>query len=275
MRRVATDWLWLVAGTIGPPPASILHVCRFSRVARKTTHRIRNSLLPQAQKRVSCWRNSNSRIAKNSREVRYVPEHQAATPARARQRGRDPGRRAAVRAQGERVSRPLARQPGRVRRGGGRGGRRYARPARPDRRAGRHARGARSIMTIAIRPATTADLAAVRDVHRQAFGGRPNEAYLVELLHAAGNAPVSLVATVDGNVVGHVLFSEVSLSPPGPAFQAVGLAPVGVLPAYQRQGIGARLIRAGLGAARAAGYRAAVVLGSPAYCGRFGFVRAA
>jgi putative acetyltransferase len=130
-------------------------------------------------------------------------------------------------------------------------------------------------MTIAIRPATTADLAAVRDVHRQAFGGRPNEAYLVELLHAAGNAPVSLVATVDGNVVGHVLFSEVSLSPPGPAFQAVGLAPVGVLPAYQRQGIGARLIRAGLGAARAAGYRAAVVLGSPAYCGRFGFVRAA
>jgi putative acetyltransferase len=115
-------------------------------------------------------------------------------------------------------------------------------------------------------------------VHSRAFGGREGEARLVELLHAAGAAPVSLVATSkpNGRVVGHVLFSPVELldgrgyDPPAMA----GLAPIAVLPEHQGRGIGSRLMRAGLESCREACYDAAVVLGEPGYYSRFGFERA-
>lgn len=129
-----------------------------------------------------------------------------------------------------------------------------------------------------IRPYRDGDAPAVRLVHSRAFGGREGEARLVELLHAAGAASISLVATIppDGRVVGHVLFSPVELldgrggGPPAMA----GLAPVAVLPEHQGQGLGSRLIRDGLEACREAGYAAAVVLGEPGYYSRFGFERA-
>ena len=126
------------------------------------------------------------------------------------------------------------------------------------------------------RPYRTEDAAAVREVHLRAFDGRGDEARLVELLHVAGAAPVSLVAAAepDGPVVGHVLFSPVRIDgrgsdPP----TVVGMAPVGVLPGYQGRGIGSRLIREGLKACAKAGY-GAVVLGEPGYYSRFGFERA-
>ena len=131
----------------------------------------------------------------------------------------------------------------------------------------------RDFMMLNIRPATPADLPALRRVHQQAFA-RPVEAELVALLHADGNAPVSLVATLDGHIIGHILFSAVTLEPPHSTFHAVGLAPVGVLPEHQRQGIGSTLIRAGLEACRAAEYGGVVVLGGPGYYRRFGFRRA-
>lgn len=128
-------------------------------------------------------------------------------------------------------------------------------------------------MSEGIRRYRAEDAMAVREVHLRAFDGRGEEARLVELLHAAGAAPVSLVATVepDGRVVGHILFSPVQIdgcssNPP----MMVGLAPVGVLPEYQGRGIGSRLIREGLKACREAGYSAAVVLGKPGYYSRFG-----
>jgi putative acetyltransferase len=128
-----------------------------------------------------------------------------------------------------------------------------------------------------IRPYRGEDAEAVREVHLRAFEGRGQEARLVDLLHAAGAALVSLVATVepDGRVVGHILFSPVQIDghgsdPP----MTVGLAPVGVVPEYQGRGIGSRLIREGLRACREAGYGAAVVLGEPGYYSRFGFERA-
>jgi putative acetyltransferase len=129
-----------------------------------------------------------------------------------------------------------------------------------------------------IRPYRNEDAPAVRRVHSRAFGGREDEAHLVESLHDAGAAPVSLVAAAepDGRVVGHVLFSPVELldgrgdDPP----KMVGLAPVAVLPEHQGRGIGSRLIHEGLEACRGAGYGAAVVLGEPGYYSRFGFERA-
>jgi putative acetyltransferase len=114
----------------------------------------------------------------------------------------------------------------------------------------------------------------IRNIHERAFGDRPNEADLVEALTASGKAAISLVAPLDGEVVGHILFSEVSLEPPAESFRAVGLAPLAVLPKYQRQGIGSRLIHDGLYACRNAGYDAVVVLGHPTYYRRFGFIRA-
>jgi putative acetyltransferase len=129
-----------------------------------------------------------------------------------------------------------------------------------------------------IRPYRDEDAKAVRKAHLRAFGGRGEEARLVELPHAAGAAPVSLVAMAepDGRVVGHILFSPVQIEGP-PGFNPpmmVGLAPVGVLPEYQVQGIGSRLIREGLEACRKAGYGAAVVLSELGYYCRFGFGRA-
>ncbi len=74
----------------------------------------------------------------------------------------------------------------------------------------------------------------------------------------------------EGGIVGHVLFSEVQAG----AGRGVGLAPVAVLPAHQRSGIGAALVLAGIEACRSAGYHYVVVLGEPAYYRRFGFRRA-
>jgi putative acetyltransferase len=114
-------------------------------------------------------------------------------------------------------------------------------------------------------------------VHLRAFEGRGEEARLVELLHTAGAAPVSLVAASEpeGRVVGHILFSPVEVDgrvPDPPTM--VGLAPVGVLPEYHGRGIGSRLVSRGLQACREAGYGAAVVLGEPRYYSRFGFEQA-
>ena len=124
--------------------------------------------------------------------------------------------------------------------------------------------------TIVVRDEAPADAAAVRDVVTRAFE-QPAEAKIVDALRAAGKADVALVAECDGRVVGHVLFSPVTLAG-APA--ASGLAPLAVAPELQRRGVGTALVRAGLARCRAAGHAFVVVLGSPAYYGRFGFVPA-
>jgi putative acetyltransferase len=123
-----------------------------------------------------------------------------------------------------------------------------------------------------IRPYTTRDADAVDQVHRRAFDGRTDEARIVRRLHDADAAVVSLVAVVDDRIVGHVLFSNVTVG--GEGVELVGLAPVGVRPDYQHEGIGSSLIRRGIAQCRAAGVDAVVVLGDPEYYARFGFERA-
>ncbi|HEU5433977.1 MAG TPA: N-acetyltransferase [Thermomicrobiales bacterium] len=126
-----------------------------------------------------------------------------------------------------------------------------------------------------IRTGCADDANAIQDIHALAFG-RPEEARLVVMLQSAAAASVSLGAEVDGRIVGHILFSPVgiaNLGEPTPV-RVLGLAPLAVLPAYQRRGIGSRLVREGLAACREAGADAVVVLGEPAYYRRFGFRRA-
>jgi len=117
-----------------------------------------------------------------------------------------------------------------------------------------------------IRHETPEDVAAVRRVEEVAFG-RIDEAVLVDALRARGQVALSLVAEEDACVVGHVLFSPVTIG----TSAAVGLAPLAVLPEYQGLGIGAQLVRRGLAECRAAGHECAVVLGEPDYYRRFGF----
>jgi putative acetyltransferase len=127
--------------------------------------------------------------------------------------------------------------------------------------------------SLLVRDEAPADVDAIRDVVTRAFE-QPAEADLVDALRRAGKATISLVAERGGRVVGHVLFSPVTLAEAPRAPFASGLAPLAVLPEMQRQGIGAALVRAGLARCRAGGHAFVVVLGSPAYYGRFGFVDA-
>ncbi len=116
---------------------------------------------------------------------------------------------------------------------------------------------------------TPAHRAAIGRVHRTAFGG-DFEADLVARLRGDGLVAVSLVAVVAGTVAGHILFSELDVEVDGRRVEAVSLAPLGVLPERQRQGIGSRLVEAGLAALRGRS-AAVIVLGHPAYYARFGF----
>src|SRR5437868_12211208 len=113
---------------------------------------------------------------------------------------------------------------------------------------------------VTIRPESAGDLAAIRAVHEAAFP-TDTEACLVERLRTAGRACVSLVAEVEGGVVGHILFSPVAVATPAGPCPGLGLAPLAVTPAHQRGGIGAALVRAGLAACRAQGCGYVVVLG--------------
>jgi len=131
----------------------------------------------------------------------------------------------------------------------------------------------RGIVAPAIRTESPADDEAIRAVHRAAFP-TDFEARLVGRLRDAGRCRVSLVAELEGDVVGHVLFTPVSVEGTGVVVEGLGLAPLAVRPDRQRRGVGSALVREGLGACRARGCPFVVVLGEPAYYARFGFRRA-
>lgn len=120
-----------------------------------------------------------------------------------------------------------------------------------------------------IRPEALADIGGIADVHRRAFGGSV-EATLVDALRQQARPLVSLVAVHEEAVVGHILFTPVTL-PSRPELPLMSLAPLAVLPSHQRQGIGSALVRAGLEECRRLGRVACVVLGHPAFYPRFGF----
>ena len=120
----------------------------------------------------------------------------------------------------------------------------------------------------------TRERALVRALNEAAFG-RADEARLVDALHAEGAVLLSLVADLDGQIAGHILFSRMWIDTGGGPVPAVALAPMAVSPGLQRRGIGGQLIRRGLDELRAQGERIVLVLGHPDYYPRFGFSAAA
>jgi len=126
---------------------------------------------------------------------------------------------------------------------------------------------------ISIRQETHQDTDAIRRVNEEAFG-QNEEAGIVEKLRNRRALTLSLVAVQDDEVVGHIAFSPVKIESETSRFEAISLAPMAVLPDYQRKGIGARLVRTGLEECRRLGHEIVVVLGHPEYYPRFDFVPA-
>ncbi len=124
-------------------------------------------------------------------------------------------------------------------------------------------------MEVELRNEEMQDTEQVRKILCAAFPSEL-ESKLVDMLRANGKAIISLVATHEGQVLGHILFSPVTTSPPSEA-KGIGLAPVAVRPDVQSQGIGSQLIREGLRRCKELGYDYCVVLGNPNYYPRFGF----
>ena len=124
-----------------------------------------------------------------------------------------------------------------------------------------------------IRAERAGDEPAIAALIEEAFAAAPhsdgNESGIVEALRSAGALAVSLVAEENGDLVGHVAFSPVTVG--GESGGWFGLGPVAVSPSYQGQGIGAALIEAGLEKLRSSDASGCVVLGEPEYYGRFGF----
>ena len=127
--------------------------------------------------------------------------------------------------------------------------------------------------TTTIRPERRDDAGAIDGVHRAAFG-RPDEGRVVERLRARAHAYLGLVAVDGDEVVGHVVFSAVTLHCYQAPYSIMALAPMAVLPRWQRRGVGSALVREGLQACRAGGHDVVVVVGDASFYPRFGFVRA-
>jgi putative acetyltransferase len=123
---------------------------------------------------------------------------------------------------------------------------------------------------LTIRNETASDREAVYRVESQAFG-RDVEAKLVDALRDGGHVLLSLVAEEDGEIVGHIMFSPMTIVSETATHAAVCLAPVAVAPSHQHRGIGSALIEASLAQLREAGHGAVFLLGHPSYYPRFGF----
>ncbi len=123
---------------------------------------------------------------------------------------------------------------------------------------------------IRARAETPDDYVQIRQVNDLAFGC-PDEGGIVEQIRAQGTDIISLVAIVDEKIVGHILFSPVVLESGEKSIEGMGLAPMAVLPEYQRKGIGSTLVERGLRKLRERKCPFVIVVGHIEYYPRFGF----
>jgi putative acetyltransferase len=124
-------------------------------------------------------------------------------------------------------------------------------------------------MSIDIREEVANDILAIREVNRRAFGS-DHEGTIVDALRTNNAVSLSLVATLNGGVVGHVLYSPAVIG----TVEGAALGPMAVLPEHQRQGIGSRLVATGNDKLQIAGCPFVIVIGHPAFYPRFGFTPA-
>lgn len=126
---------------------------------------------------------------------------------------------------------------------------------------------------INIRPESQSDIKAITEVTRAAFKNHPfsqqTEEFIIHALRKWGALSLSLVAELDGEIVGHIAFSPVSLSDGTTGWY--GLGPVSVVPKLQKGGIGSVLILEGLSRLRKMGMKGCSLVGDPQYYERFGF----
>ena len=124
-----------------------------------------------------------------------------------------------------------------------------------------------------IRNETTLDIDAIAEGTIAAFSTLPisnhTEQFIINSLRAADALAISLVAEIDGRVVGHIAFSPVTISDGSIGWY--GLGPVSVLPEYQKQGIGKSLVNKGLSLLQELGGQGCTLVGNPNYYKRFGF----
>jgi len=123
---------------------------------------------------------------------------------------------------------------------------------------------------IKIREEIFRDIEAIRAINEQAFG-QPQEANIVDKLRANCDGLLSLVALQDEKIIGHILFSPVTIEGNHGFLKGMGLAPMAVLPEFQRQGVGSELVQAGIEILGKSKCRFIIVLGHPEYYPRFGF----
>jgi len=128
-------------------------------------------------------------------------------------------------------------------------------------------------MNLTIRPETPADILTIADVTRRAFEtlaiSQHTEQFIIAGLRAAGALSVSLVAELDGSLVGHIAFSPVEISDGSTGW--FGLGPISVEPELQNRGIGTRLMHDGLNAIRQLGAKGCLLVGNLKFYSRFGF----
>ncbi|MBN2183553.1 MAG: N-acetyltransferase [Sedimentisphaerales bacterium] len=128
-------------------------------------------------------------------------------------------------------------------------------------------------MNIIIRNEKKSDFEAISEITRAAFENEPHsnqtEQFIITALRAARSLTVSLVAEMEGKVVGHIAFSPVTID--GRNCDWYGLGPISVSPEHQRQGIGKSMIQEGFRLLKKSGAKGCVLVGDPGYYKRFGF----
>lgn len=123
-----------------------------------------------------------------------------------------------------------------------------------------------------IRPEKAKDIDIISEINRQAFGGETEPNLIASIRESENFIPeLSLVAELDSQLIGHILFSGISIQQSDITHPALSLAPMAVLPSYQRQGIGTALVLRGLKVCKRLRHKVIIVIGHPRYYPRFGF----